>query len=98
MKNKSLITDQNKIPTYLEYLGHRYKFICNKGEHLCYTYEPKYFDGSEGSTIIVEHRKNKRWIDRFYVLFHICGCNGYDNGYTSVSNLKGYTRQAKPIL
>ena len=86
------------IPEYLEYNGKKYKFDCNKGDLLCYTYNPRYFDESDGSTIIVEHRKDKRLCDQFYVLFFIWGCNAYNNGYTSVANLKGYTRQAKPIF
>ena len=90
--------DPNFVPPYLKYLGKFYKFDCNKGNILCYTYNPPTWDDGNGSTIIVEHRKEKRWIDRFYVLFHIVGCEGFDRGYTSTSNLKGYTRQAIPSL
>lgn len=90
--------NQNKIPNYLEYFGKKYKFDGIKGDVLCYTYEPRYFDDCSGSTIIVEWRKEKRLCDQFYVLFFIHGFSGYDYGYTAMGNLKGYTRQAKPIF
>ena len=96
--NKEELIINNKIPKCLEYLGIKYNYMCNKGDLLCYTYTPHLCDNIDGSTIIVEFRKNKQVIDQFYVLFHIVGMNVYDTGYTSVSNLKGYTRQAKPIF
>lgn len=95
--NKCINRHTNKIPEYLEYLGHKYKYIANKGGLLCYTYYPKFYDNASGSTIIIEHRKDKRLVDQFYVMFHIVGFNGYNDGYTGVSNLKGMTRQAKPV-
>ena len=86
-----------QIPEYLEYLGKKYKYDGCKGGILSYTYTPSLCDDCSGSTIIVEYRKEKRECDRFYVLFYICGINGYDYGYPQIWDLKGVTRQAKPI-
>lgn len=91
------LTDPNLIPDYLIYQGIKYKFSCNKGNTLCYTYFPKYMDDSSGYTLIVEHRKNKRWCDRFYVLYLISAYSTSD--YTancSPCNLSKTNRQAVP--
>ena len=87
----------NNIPEFLIYQGKKYKFSCNKGNTLCYTYYPKYFDESSGYTLIVEHRKNKRVCDQFYVLYLITAYSTSD--YTancSPCDLSGLSRQAIP--
>lgn len=69
-----MVKNTNKqvcIPEILVWNDKKYHFKASKGNILCYI-KAGDLDVS-GDMLIIEYRDNKRYIDRFYVLFVISG-------------------------
>lgn len=84
------------VPEYLKWNNTIFHFERNKGKCLVYKCEGEYKHEDwieDAEVIVVEHRKERKPYDQFYVLFHMT--SSYHNPDIDLECMKGVSRLAK---